>query len=278
MPELPEVQTAIDDLTEAGLPGSRIQSADVRRPATVRPLSPEAFAGQVRGLRFGPIRRHGKFIIFTMSHDFTILAHLRMTGQFELSPLSEGTDPHDRLVFFLEDDRLLRFHDTRTFGRLICTRNPGEVLDRLGPDALDPDLTASFFIRKMRSRHRQIKALLLDQGFIAGLGNIYCDEGLFAARINPLRRSDTLDEDEGVRLFEALRTALRTGLANRGTSLGNGETNYISGGRRGENLRALQIYGRDGENCNRCGGRIEKIYIAQRGTHYCPRCQPLQRK
>lgn len=278
MPELPEVQTVIDDLTAAGLPGRRILSVDVRRPGIVRPLSPDGFVCNVSGLTFGAISRHGKFIHFTLSGGISLLAHLRMTGQFALTTDSEPNDPHDRVVFSLDDGRILRFHDTRTFGRLICTSHPEEILGRLGPDALTSPLTGEQFHAMLQSRRRQIKALLLDQSFIAGLGNIYCDEALFAAGIHPLRASDSLDPDEGARLLDAVHTVLRTALRNRGTSLGDGETNYVSGGRAGENRSALRVYGRKGQACYQCGTDIEKIYVAQRGTHFCPACQPFCRK
>ena len=278
MPELPEVQTAIDDLLSAGLPGRRILEARVNRPGTVKPLGPDQFSRMVRGLVFRGIRRRGKYIIFTMSRDLSILAHLRMTGQFKLSSAADGTDPHDRVVFSLEDRRALRFHDTRAFGRLLCTPRPGDILDRLGPDALDPAITPVQFTHMLHSRRRQIKALLLDQVFIAGLGNIYCDEGLYRAGIHPLRRSDTLGSGEAILLFQAIRSVLATALRNRGTSLGTGETNYMSGGKRGENRSSLQVYGRENQQCLRCGSIIKKIYVGQRGTHYCPVCQPDQRK
>jgi len=278
MPELPEVQTVIDDLTAAGLPGRRILSVDVRRPGTVRPLSPGGFTCNVTGLTFGTISRHGKFIHFSLSGGISILAHLRMTGQFELTADMEPGDPHDRVVFSLDDGRVLRFHDTRTFGRLICTSNPDEILGRLGPDALTAPLTGEQFHAMLQSRRRQIKALLLDQSFIAGLGNIYCDEALFTAGIHPLRSSSSIDQNEAARLLDAVHSVLRTSLRNRGTSLGDGETNYVSGGRAGENRSALRVYGRRGQACYQCSAEIEKIYVAQRGTHFCPICQPFYRK
>ncbi|MGC9312213.1 MAG: DNA-formamidopyrimidine glycosylase family protein, partial [Sediminispirochaetaceae bacterium] len=206
MPELPEVQTVIDDLTAAGLPGRRILSVDVRRPGIVRPLSPDGFVCNVSGLTFGAISRHGKFIHFSLSGGISILAHLRMTGQFALTAVDEPDDPHDRVVFSLDDGSILRFHDTRTFGRLICTSHPEEILGRLGPDALTSPLTGEQFHGMLQSRRRQIKALLLDQNFIAGLGNIYCDEALFAAGIHPLRSSGSIDQNEAARLLDAVHS------------------------------------------------------------------------
>ncbi len=278
MPELPEVQTVIDDLNAAGLTGRSILSVEVRRPGTVRPLSPDGFTCNVSGLTFRAISRHGKFIHFSLSGGISILAHLRMTGQFALTTADEPDDPHDRVVFSLDDGRILRFHDTRTFGRLICTSHPEEILGRLGPDALTSPLTGEQFHAMLQSRRRQIKALLLDQRFIAGLGNIYCDEALFAAGIHPLRSSGSLGPEEAASLLHAIHSVLRTSLRNRGTSLGDGETNYVSGGRAGENRSALRVYGRRGRPCYQCGAEIEKIYVAQRGTHFCPVCQPLYRK
>lgn len=275
MPELPEVQTVVNDLREAGLPGRRILAVRVNRPQTVAPLSPTDFSRRLEGRIFEEIGRYGKYIHFKMSGGGSLLAHLRMTGQFDLGRpgTDDEADPHDRVMFSLDDGRRLRFHDTRAFGRLIFTGHPDEILGRLGPDALDASFSPELFYQRLQKHRRQIKALLLDQSFIAGLGNIYCDEALFVTGIHPLRCSNTIDRQKARELLETLRSVLQTALKNRGTSLGEGETNYLSAGRRGENRSLLKVYGRAGEPCPRCGATIEKIYVAQRGTHFCPVCQ-----
>lgn len=278
MPELPEVQTVVDDLRAAGVEGRTVTSVRISWNNTVRPLTPDQFCREVSGLQIETVWRRGKYIVFRMQPSAAgrafLLTHLRMTGQYELCPNEAAPDPHDRVEFLLDDGRRLRFHDTRKFGRIVFTRRPQEILGKLGPEPLDPALTPAGFAEALASHTRQIKALLLDQSFLAGLGNIYCDEALFAAGIHPLQKSDRIPKEKAEELLQQIRRALRQGLAKRGTSLGGGETNYISAGRRGENLAALRVYGRAGEACPHCGTRLEKIYVAQRCSHFCSHCQP----
>jgi len=291
MPELPEVQTVVDDLRAAGVEGRTLTRIHVNWANTVRPLSPAEFRRGVTGMRIEAIWRRGKYIVFQLGRvgenagspsrlppgegaPAFLLTHLRMTGQYELCPQDVPPDPHDRVEFRLDDGRRLRFHDTRKFGRILFTCCPDKVLGKLGLEPLDSALTPEKFAASLHSRSRRIKALLLDQSFLAGLGNIYCDEALFAAGIHPQQHSNRISFDQAGELLAQIRTALRQGLENRGTSLGGGETNYISAGRRGENLDALRVYGRAGEPCPKCGTILQKIYVAQRGSHFCPRCQP----
>lgn len=273
MPELPEVQTVVDDLQAAGVEGSTIYSAAVTWENTVRPLTALQFSKEVCGRRIESIRRRGKYIVFKLDRGAYLLTHLRMTGQYQLSPPEKEADPHVRVEFKLDQDFRLRFHDTRKFGRIIFTHCPGEILDKLGPDPFDPELTPDKFASAVHKHARRIKALLLDQSFLAGLGNIYCDEALFAAGVHPLENSRLIEPYKAEKLLLQIRTVLRQGLRNRGTSLGEGETNYISGGKRGENREALRVYGLKGRPCPRCGTPLEKIYVAQRGSYFCPRCQ-----
>ena len=275
MPELPEIQTSINDLLNSRIIGRRINDCRVLWPRSVRPLKAGDFQARISGLVLQQLHRRGKYMVFRLNRDQTLLVHLRMTGQFHLRPAGSPEDPHDRVIFELDDRRRLCFHDTRKFGRLILTADPEDILNRLGPEPFDPALGAEDFFRALRRRRSRIKALLLDQSFIAGLGNIYCDEALFAAGIHPLRNAASLREEEAQLLLVKIREVLNTGLRNRGTSLGLGETNYLSGGRRGENSGALHIYGKAGQRCPRCGSVIEKIYVAGRGSHLCPRCQEI---
>ncbi|MDZ7792836.1 MAG: DNA-formamidopyrimidine glycosylase [Spirochaetia bacterium] len=250
-----------------------MHSVHITWERTVRPLSAPQFVKEVSGERIESIGRRGKYIIFELEHGAYLLTHLRMTGQYQLSPPEKEADPHVRVEFKLDQERRLRFHDTRKFGQIIFTRCPGEILDKLGPDPFDPKLTPDKFASAVHKHSRQIKALLLDQSFLAGLGNIYCDEALFAAGVHPLENSRLIEPRKAEALLLQIRTVLRQGLRNRGTSLGEGETNYISGGKRGENREALRVYGLKGRPCPRCGTPIEKIYVAQRGSYFCPRCQ-----
>ena len=273
MPELPEVQTVVDDLRAAGVEGDTINSVAISWENTIRPLSAAQFVKELRGQRIESIRRRGKYIVFKLDQGAYLLTHLKMTGQYQLSTPEKKADPHVRVEFVLDEDRRLCFHDTRKFGRIILTRHPGQTLDKLGPDPFDPKLTPELFASSVHKRARRIKALLLDQSFLAGLGNIYCDEALFAAGVHPLENSRLIEPHKAEALLLHIRTVLREGLRNRGTSLGEGETNYMSGGKRGENREALRVYGLNGRPCPHCGTPLEKIYVAQRGSYFCPRCQ-----
>jgi formamidopyrimidine-DNA glycosylase len=168
----------------------------------------------------------------------------------------------------------LYYRDTRKFGRWKLVDAPGEILGTLGPDALSRSFSLRYFSDRLEARARRLKPLLLDQTFVAGLGNIYVDEALWEARIHPERASDSLDEAETERLYRAIRHVLRVGIANRGTSLGGGKTNYRDvDGASGGHRAVVKAYGRTGMPCARCGTPIRKITVAQRGTHICPDCQ-----
>ena len=275
MPELPEVETLRRDLIGAGLLGRRILDVDVLWNKTVQGMPEGEFRSRVAGSVIRSLKRRGKYLWFELDAGASLLMHLRMTGGLSLSAAGSA-DPHDRVVFHLDKGRLV-FHDTRKFGRLLLTADPGEVLDRLGPEPLDPELTPALFHARLTGRRRLLKSLLLDQGFLAGLGNIYADESLFAAGLHPLSRSDSLEFEESRRLLESIRTVLEKSIDNRGTSLGDGESNFSSGGNYGRNALHLQVFRRTGMPCPRCGRPIERIIVGQRSTHLCSNCQVLPR-
>jgi formamidopyrimidine-DNA glycosylase len=271
MPELPEVETIARQLRDRGVEGRKILSVQVNWPRTVEPLSVAMFSKRILGTTILGISRVGKWMMFHLSSGQRIMIHLRMAGGFSMEP-----GPHDRLVLELSDGLTLHYRDTRKFGRWKLVDDPQTILGKLGPDALTRRFTLRYFNEAMRSHHRMIKPLILDQSIMAGLGNIYADEALWAAQIHPMRRSDSLSAAEVEALFKAIRHVLTLGVRNRGTSLGDGQTNYRdvegeSGGHRGQ----VKAYGRTGKPCTRCGTRLEKIVVAQRGTHFCPVCQTL---
>ena len=274
MPELPEVETLRRDLIRAGIIGRRIEDVDIFNRSSIRDDTPEAFRSHVRGTRFVLLSRRGKYLRFDLDSGGSILTHLRMTGGLKLSEDEGRADSHDRVRFHLDKGRLI-FHDTRKFGRLFYTERPGEVLDLLGPEPFSPELTVNLFFRRLTRHRRAIKPLLLDQGFLAGLGNIYVDESLFAAGIHPTRKSASLGLAEAEGLLTSIRQILTRAIENRGTSLGDGESNFSSGGLYGTNARVLQVFRRTGEPCPRCGSPIERMVLAQRASHFCPRCQPV---
>ncbi len=275
MPELPEVQTIVNDLVDAGLVGQRIRAVVVRWPGVVDGISVAAFRRRVCGNRIQAIRRRAKFIVWHLEDASDVLVHLRMTGRLHFARPGSRYVKHEHIAFRLDDGRQLRFHDTRKFGRFYLPADPVAVLARLGPEPLDPDFSARRFAQRLQGRRRMLKPLLLDQHFIAGLGNIYVDEALWDAGLHPLRTADTLTFEDARRLHRAIRRALRKGLRNMGTTLGTGETTFYSLARnQGRNRDELNVFRRTGSPCPRCRRTIERLVVGQRSTHICPTCQP----
>ena len=269
MPELPEVETIARQLRARGVEGRKILSVKVNWARTVEPLSAASFFRQIRGTTIDEISRVGKWMLFSLSSGKTIMVHLRMAGSFSMVRGS-----HDRIVLTLSDGLTLYYRDTRKFGRWKLVDDPQTILGKLGPDALTRRFTQKYFHEVMRKRHQMIKPLILDQAIVAGLGNIYADEALWEAKIHPERRSDSLTEAELQMLFKAIKHVLRVGVRNRGTSLGEGKTNYRDvDGEAGGHREKVKAYGRSGKPCVRCGIPLEKIVVAQRGTTFCPACQ-----
>ncbi len=275
MPELPEVETIARDLRAAGLPGRVLACARVTWPRAVAEPGAEEFCRRIAGRRIEEVGRRGKFLVITLEGGGHLLLHLRMSGRLDWCDPCTPRSPHEHVVLAFRDGGELRFHDTRKFGRLYLTADAGRILGKLGPEPLGEDFRAGAFHRALQRRRRRIKPLLLDQGFLAGLGNIYTDEALWEAEVHPARRSDTLTAKEAYRLHGAIRRVLRRGIRNLGTSLGTGKANYFSvGGRRGRNGDALRVFRRTGAPCPRCGTPILRVVLGGRGTHFCPHCQP----
>jgi formamidopyrimidine-DNA glycosylase len=263
---------------------------------TIRhPLPPERFVAEIRGATIRRVGRRAKTVLLHLDDGRVMTVALRMTGALLVVPDSAPEDRHARVVFQLADGRELRYRDPRKFGRIGLweggglrsrVRRPrgrhvaergapyrvGDVFARHGPEPLAVGFSAARLAERLRGRRARLKTLLLDQSFIAGVGNIYADEALWRARLHPLRSADSLTSDEVRRLHRAVRGALREGLANRGTSI----SDYVSAdGEPGTNAERLRVYQRTGEPCLRCGARIERLVVGQRSTHFCPRCQRL---
>lgn len=273
MPELPEVQTVVDDLLAAGLVGRTITAVHVRWPGSIAGMTPQAFRRRVTGRSITCIGRRAKFIVWGLDDRQTMLTHLRMTGRLRLTAPDEAYHNHDRLAFDTDDRRQLRFQDTRKFGRFYL-QHTDDILARLGPEPLARQFTAHRLGQRLTGHRRQLKPLLLDQRFLAGLGNIYVDEALWDAGLHPLRLSNTLTGAEIKRLHRAIRKVLRRGLRNMGTTLGTGETTFYSlAGNRGRNRDALKVFRLTGAPCPRCRTVIRRILVGQRSTHLCPACQ-----
>lgn len=270
MPELPEVETVVRGLREP-LAGRTITGVTYTWPrALVTPDGP-IFAARIAGQPVRGVDRRAKYILVRLDPD-TLIIHLKMTGRLYVVP-DASTDHADqwvRFTFQLDNAHQLRFSDARKFGRVYLVRDPAEIVGNLGPEPLDETFTLDVFRARLAGRSGQIKPLLLNQSFLAGMGNIYTDEALFAARIHPLRRANTLDDGEIAALYAAIRDVLRGGIAREGASV-----NWYRkpDGTKGSAQNALNVYGRAGEVCPRCGGTIERIVVGQRGTHLCPTCQ-----
>jgi formamidopyrimidine-DNA glycosylase len=275
MPELPEVETIRSRLAPA-LAGRRFTDVQIFDPRLTRPDEPEAVAGALTGERVADVRRRGKYLIVEFESGRHLLVHLRMTGSLQ-HPVAGGADadPYRRALISLDDGSDVAYRDIRRFGTWTLLE-PGELEAylgaRIGGEPLERTFTTAAFGRALAGRRTPIKAALLDQRAVAGVGNIYADEALWRARIHPQRVAGALEPEEVAELRRAVRKALELGIARQGATL----RDYRDpGGSRGRMQLELQVYGRAGEPCPRCGTPIEKIRAAGRGTWFCPSCQRL---
>ncbi|MGZ8437404.1 MAG: bifunctional DNA-formamidopyrimidine glycosylase/DNA-(apurinic or apyrimidinic site) lyase [Candidatus Limnocylindrales bacterium] len=284
MPELPEVETVARDLRPR-IVGATIVGARCSWARTLRTHSPEAFAEGIAGRRVDAVGRRAKLVVIDLSGDAALTIHLKMTGQLFVVPAELPVDPYVRLVLELADGREVRFRDIRKFGKVgLYRRDPGTgelvaeaggagVFAAFGPEPLDPTFTVRDFRRRLRRRKGRLKPLLLDQSFLAGVGNIYADEALWAARLHPLRSAATLRPSDERRLYENVRSILAEAVERRGSSIDD----YTAPDGDGSMQEQLQAYQRAGEPCPRCGRPIKRIVIGARSTHFCSWCQRLSR-
>ncbi len=292
MPELPEVETIRRGLVD------RVRGAVVKdltaRECRIFKVPPDRLLSALAGQRIEDLTRRGKFLVLHLERHF-VLIHLGMTGQLTLRQPSRADasgflrhpvtglqrarqhapDQHTHLQIELEDGRSLLYRDTRKFGRIdLVARDPrllGDYFRNLGLEPLSEEYTLARFLSAFRNRKITVKALLLDQGFVAGVGNIYADEALFDSGIHPQRRVHRLLKREKESLFQSVARVLAQGIEFGGSSL----RDYVnSEGQTGSNQEELKVYGREGQPCTVCGQPIVKIVVAQRGTHFCPLCQP----
>ncbi|MBN1954591.1 MAG: bifunctional DNA-formamidopyrimidine glycosylase/DNA-(apurinic or apyrimidinic site) lyase [Anaerolineae bacterium] len=270
MPELPEVETIARGLR--GIAGRRITGAIVYWERTVTRPEAGEFVRRLRGQRIDGVTRRGKWLVFGFASGEHLLIHLRMSGRLTLEPAGSRPDKHARLHIVLDDGRQLCFSDPRKFGRAALVDDPSVVLGDLGPEPLGETFTAAWLAGRLAGRRARIKPLLLDQRFLAGLGNIYTDESLWRARIHPLRHAGTLSEAEVARLRRAIRDVLTEAIAQEGTTLD--DQGYVGvNGRPGAFGGHIAVYGRAGEPCPRCQAEIVRLVVGGRGTHVCPGCQ-----
>jgi len=289
VPELPEVETIVADL-RPHLVGRTIVRCELNFPTIVRHPEPEEFVDAVVGMRIDSVGRRGKYILISLTpphlwggggeaaggaaNNLQLVVHLGMTGQLRLVDPVAPFANHTHAVFFLDDGRQLRYRDPRRFGRLLLGTEQAllssKKMPRLGPEPIDPEFAPDELYRRLRTRRAAIKAVLLDQGAIAGVGNIYADESLHKARLRPDRIAGSLSKKSARRLHESLRESLTLAIANRGSSV---DTYRDAWGEIGGQQEKLLVYGRAGEPCFTCGRPLSAIRIAGRTTVFCRRCQ-----
>jgi formamidopyrimidine-DNA glycosylase len=272
VPELPEVETVRAQLA-AVLAGRRFERVEIFDARLVRPYEPAEVAAELEGERVASVERRGKYLIVRFESDRVLLIHLRMTGSLRHGSSGLADDPHRRAVVRLDNGSDVAYRDVRRFGTWLVLE-PGELepylSTRLGEEPLDALFTAARLGERLAKRRAPIKAALLDQRTLAGMGNIYADEALWRARIHPLRPAETLDRNELRRLHRAVRAALEAGIARQGSTL---RDYALPDGASGSMRKEFKVYGRGGEACDRCGTPIAKTRVAGRGTWYCPTCQ-----
>lgn len=273
MPELPEVETVARRI-EKDIIGKTIIAADVRWARTIATPSPKKFKTQIKNQTITGVSRRAKYIHILLE-NYNLLIHLKMSGDLTVRKGKMQPEKHDRLILHLKLPNggisQLVFNDTRKFGKVWLTNQPETVLGKLGPEPLEKDFTPQWLYENLQKRKRQIKPLLLDQTFLAGIGNIYADESLHIAKIHPQALSNLVTRKQAEALHEAIVSVLREGIRRNGASIdwayrGGAYQNYF------------RAYDREDEPCMVCGAKIRKITLGQRGTHFCPQCQKVERK
>jgi formamidopyrimidine-DNA glycosylase len=282
MPELPEVETISIRLRQGsgacpGLLGRTVGAVHLYWQKSLANSTEAELRSRLTGQTLQEIQRRGKYLLFHFDPDW-LLFHLRMSGDL----FSDSADPahsspsltplqpkvHTRFVLEFEDGTQMVFVDPRKFGRLWLTSDPAEITGSLGPEPFDSGLTPEIFCQKLHEHNRQLKPLLLDQTFLAGLGNIYTDESLYLARLNPLQPSGGVTLNQAGILLEAIRVVLKTGIQHDGASI-----DWVY--RNGNFQNHFQVYQRTGKPCLVCGTKIERIIVGQRSTHFCSACQKI---
>lgn len=288
MPELPEVETLVRRLREPVI-GRTIKEVTIYWKRTVARPAPKEFARMLRGCTVQSIDRRAKYLVFTLvgagltpaqgdrrparsARSATrgtplhfLLIHLKMSGKLSVVEKEAPLEKHDRVIFDLDNGLQLRFNDVRKFGKMWAVIDPDEVTGSIGPEPLAADFNLPKFRALVQSRSGVIKPLLLNQTFLAGVGNIYADESLWLAKIHPRRRVDSLSDAEIATLYRSIRRVLRKAIEDQGTDAGDGviEGDYQP-----------RVYGREGKPCQRCHQPLRRIVVGQRGTHFCSHCQP----
>ena len=269
MPELPEVETIKNELLPHTV-GRCITGVTLLWNGIVKQPSAEEFCSRLIGQRITGVARRGKYLIFGLSGGKALIIHLRMTGSLLVKPASAEPDKYTRAILHLEDSQLY-FNDMRKLGMMRLVENANSIVGKLGPEPLEDSFAPHTLFKLLNNRKAPIKALLCDQQLVAGIGNMYADEALFAAKIHPLRSGGSLTQSEAERLHHAIRQVLQAAIENKGASVA---TYLRPDGSPGTAHFQFQVAHRGGEPCPICGTPIERIAIRNRGTYFCPKCQP----
>jgi formamidopyrimidine-DNA glycosylase len=266
VPELPEVETIKNELSPRII-GKRIVDVTLLDPKAVKEPSPEGFRRELKGKTIENLNRRGKYLLFHLSQGKTLIIHLRMTGALLLN---NPADRYVRAVFRLSGGDQLAFVDRRRLGILRLTDHEEAIISKLGPEPLARGFTVGKFAQRLRGRTAPIKAVLLDQHVVAGVGNMYADELLFRAKIHPLRRTDSLSQKEIKTIYLAMRSVLHAAIEGKGASV---DTYKRPAGNSGTAHIEFAVAHRENEPCPVCGTPITRLPVRNRGSYYCPRCQ-----
>jgi formamidopyrimidine-DNA glycosylase len=275
VPELPEVESVRRQLAPV-LEGRRFDEVEIADPRLTRPFDPREVERELRGERVERVDRRGKYLIVRFESGRALLIHLRMTGTLLADGLTGAPHPHRRAVVTLDDGSDVAYHDVRRFGTWLLLEPPdveAYLGERVGREPLGDSYRAVHLAKALHGRRAPVKAALLDQRTVAGVGNIYADEALWRACVHPLTPAYLLTRDEVGAVYRGVRAALRAGVRRQGSTL---RDYRLPDGSSGGAQREFKVYGRGGEPCDRCGTPIDKIRAAGRGTWYCPNCQRLR--
>jgi len=269
MPELPEVETIKNELSP-WVVGQSFTQVTIFDAELVCGGSAEEVRRGLIGQKVESLGRRGKYLIFHLSNGKSLIIHLRMTGVLLLNP--QGVDCYARAVFHLSNGHRLVFSDRRRLGLIWLVDDADTVVGKLGPEPLDESFTPGILGQRLSRHHIPVKAALLDQCIVAGIGNMYADEALFAARIHPLRKADALSPEEVQTLYHCIRRVLGAGIGSKGASV---DTYVRPEGELGTAHFDFKVAHKGGEPCPVCGSTIERVLVQNRGTCFCPRCQPF---
>ena len=270
MPELPEVETVKNELMPH-IVGRRLNGVTLLWEGMVRQPSIEDFCSRIVGQKITGLARRGKYLIFGLSSDDLVI-HLKMSGSLLIGHDSQEPPKYTRAILHLDEGTNIFFRDPRKFGAMWLTKGENTIINKLGPEPLEADFTPQILAQRLSTRKAPVKAILLDQTFIAGIGNMYADEALFAAGIHPLRPANSLSPDEVERLHSSIKQVLWSAISNKGASIAN---YFRPGGEPGTAHFEFKVAHRGGQSCPRCGTAIQRVPVRNRGTYFCPECQRM---